>query len=196
MRGHRRRSERLLRRTHVEATRAWHCPLAAEGGEVDRAPEPRLATRHDGRCQRTPPTRLRAHAGSASQWPPRHAFGSRSLASGAACSRTSSPSDRLRNPTNAAPTRANTSSSGDGTPRRTAADVTAQGGADAHVDILEARGGDGWPARRRQFGRRHHAGECCPQILPIEVPIKQLADFHKVPIRQSADFREADQAIC
>jgi hypothetical protein len=44
MRGHRRRSERLLRRTHVEATRAWHCPLAAEGGEVDRAPEPRLAT--------------------------------------------------------------------------------------------------------------------------------------------------------
>jgi hypothetical protein len=33
----RRRSERLLRRTHVEATCPWRCPLPAGGGEVDKA---------------------------------------------------------------------------------------------------------------------------------------------------------------
>jgi hypothetical protein len=58
-RGRRQRSERLLRWTRVEATCAWHCPLAAGSGEVDGASESRRATRHDGRCQRTLPTRLR-----------------------------------------------------------------------------------------------------------------------------------------
>jgi hypothetical protein len=105
MRGHRRHSEWLPRQTRVEATHAWRCPLAAGGGEVNRASESRRAMRHDGRCQRTLPMWLRARAGSARQWPPRHAFGSGSLASGAACSRTSSPSGRPRNLTGAAPTR-------------------------------------------------------------------------------------------
>jgi hypothetical protein len=73
---------------------------------VDGASEPRWATRHDGGCQRTLPTRLRARAGSARRWPPRHAFDSGSLASRASYSRTSLPSGRLQNPTGAAPTRA------------------------------------------------------------------------------------------
>jgi hypothetical protein len=60
MNRHRRHSERLLPRCHVEATRAWHCPLAAGGGEVDGALEPRRATRHDGECQHTLSTRPRA----------------------------------------------------------------------------------------------------------------------------------------
>jgi hypothetical protein len=47
-RGRRQRSERLLRQPHVEAMHAWRCPLAAGGGEVDGASEPRRATRHDG----------------------------------------------------------------------------------------------------------------------------------------------------
>jgi hypothetical protein len=34
---HKRHSERLLRWPRVEATHAWHCPLAAGGGEVDGA---------------------------------------------------------------------------------------------------------------------------------------------------------------
>jgi hypothetical protein len=58
--GRGRRSERLLRRPHVEATHAWRCPLAAKGGEVDRVSEPRRATWHDGECQRTLSTRARA----------------------------------------------------------------------------------------------------------------------------------------
>jgi hypothetical protein len=102
------RSEWLPRQPRVEATRTWCCPLATGGGEVDGASEPRRATRHDGECQRTLSTWLREHVSSARQWPPRHAFGSGSLANGAACSRTSSPSGRLQNPTGAVPTRADT----------------------------------------------------------------------------------------
>jgi hypothetical protein len=49
-RGCRRRSEQLLRWPRVEAMRAWLCPLAAGGGEVDRASKLRRATRHDGEC--------------------------------------------------------------------------------------------------------------------------------------------------
>jgi hypothetical protein len=105
-RGCKRRSERLLQRPRVEATRAWHFPLAAGAGVVDGALEPRRATRHDGEGQRTLSTRLRAHAGNARHWPPRHAFGSGSLDSRAACSRTSSSRGRLQNPTGAAPMRA------------------------------------------------------------------------------------------
>jgi hypothetical protein len=48
--GHRWRSKRLLRRPCVEATHAWHCPLAAGGGEVDGASELRRATWHDAEC--------------------------------------------------------------------------------------------------------------------------------------------------
>jgi hypothetical protein len=95
MHGRRRRSERLLRWPHVEAMCAWCRPLAARGGEVDGASELRRATRHDGECKHTLSTRLRARAGSARRWPPWHVFGSGSLAIGAACSRTSSPSGRL-----------------------------------------------------------------------------------------------------
>jgi hypothetical protein len=57
-RGSRRCSERLLRWPRVEATRAWRCPLAAGGGEVDGASELRRATRHDGECQCTLSTQL------------------------------------------------------------------------------------------------------------------------------------------
>jgi hypothetical protein len=92
---------RLLQWPRVEATLVWRCPLAAGGGEVDGASEPKRATRHDGECQLTLSTWLRAR-----QWPPWHAFGSGSLASGVACSRASSPSGRLCNSTGAAPTRA------------------------------------------------------------------------------------------
>jgi hypothetical protein len=131
-RGRRRRNERLLRWTHVEATCAGHCPLAAGGGEVNGALEPRRAMRHGRRCQRTPPTRLRAPGGSSSRWPPQHAFGSGSLASGAACSRTLSPSGLLQNPISAAPTRVDTGGSSDGTPRCTTTDVTTQGDRRTH----------------------------------------------------------------
>jgi hypothetical protein len=41
MHGRRRCSEQLLQRTRMEATRVGCCPLAAGGGEVDGAPEPR-----------------------------------------------------------------------------------------------------------------------------------------------------------
>jgi hypothetical protein len=64
-RGHRWHSERLLRWFLMEATRAWHCPLATGGGEVDGASEPRRATWHDGKCQRTLSTGLCMCAGSA-----------------------------------------------------------------------------------------------------------------------------------
>jgi hypothetical protein len=107
---------------------AWRCPLAAGGGAVDGASEPRRATRHDGECQHTLPTWLHARGGSARRWPPRHAFSSRSLASGVACSRTLSLSGRLQNPIGAALTRQMKAGSGDGMPRCTAADATAQGG--------------------------------------------------------------------
>jgi hypothetical protein len=94
-RGRKRRSERLLQWNHVEATRAWRYPLAPAGGEVDKASESRRATRDDGESQRTLSTWLCACAGSAIQWPAQHAFNSRSLVSGAACSRTLLPSGRL-----------------------------------------------------------------------------------------------------
>jgi hypothetical protein len=64
-----------------------------------------LSTWHDGECQRSLSTRLCAHTGSTIQWPPQHAFSSGSLASGAACSRTSSSSGQIWNPTSAASTR-------------------------------------------------------------------------------------------
>jgi hypothetical protein len=126
---------------------------------VDGALKLKRATRHDGKCQCTLSTRLRTRAGSARQWPPRHAFGSGGLSSGVACSRASSPSGWPRNPTGAVPMRADTGGQRrwDATAHRSRCDGSRW---QAHTRASsQQRGGDGWPAHRRQFSRRCHAGE-------------------------------------
>jgi hypothetical protein len=137
----RRCSELLLRWPRVEATHSWCCPLAVGGGEVDGASEPRRATRHDRECQRTLSTRLRTCADNTRRWPPRHIFGSGSLASGAACSRTLSPTGQLQNPTGAASMRADIGSQAAVTGRRGAPQPMRRlKVASAHVGILAMKG--------------------------------------------------------
>jgi hypothetical protein len=104
------------------------------GSELDRWGGMQVSMKRNEGCQCTLATWLHARMGSARRWPPQHTSDRRSADEG-----------RRR--------RAAV------TGHHGALQLTLSQGGSEHVTILVARGGDGWPAQRRQFGRRCHAGE-------------------------------------
>jgi hypothetical protein len=108
--------------------------------------------RHTRECQRTLAMRLRARTGRAmpgSRW---RAFGRVSSASGAGGVRLDHQAPGAASRLEQRRATAEQWRSGDGTPRRTKADGWLKV-AGAHMGLLVAQGGDGWPARRWEFGQ-------------------------------------------